>query len=54
MVEIKKEDFISEAKGFFNSYKKQIGKAIRETGNIIFIDFDDLSSFSPVLSEQLL
>jgi len=50
----KTEDLIIEAKNFFNFYKKKIGKSIREGQNIIFVNFEDLASFSHILSEELL
>ncbi|MEM4625708.1 MAG: minichromosome maintenance protein MCM [Candidatus Pacearchaeota archaeon] len=54
MDKLKTEEIIIEAKNFFNFYKKEIGKSIRETGNIVFIDFSDLASFSPTLAEILI
>lgn len=51
---IKTEEFISEAKGFFQSYKKQIGEAVRTGENVVYVSFEDLSSFSPKISELLL
>jgi len=55
--EIKKstEDIIIEAKKFFEFYKKEIGKSKRESAyNVVFIDFNELASFSYELSENLL
>jgi len=51
---MKKEDFEAEVKNFLNFYKKNIGKSIRETENVVFIDFNELMSFSPKLSDFLL
>ena len=51
---LKKEEFVVEAKNFFNSYKKKIGEAIRESERVIFISFNDLASYSPELSEAIL
>ena len=51
---LKTEDLVIESKNFFSSYKKQIGRSIREGHNVIFINFDDLASFSHILSEELL
>lgn len=48
------EDMVSEARNFFNSYKKEIGRSIRAGEKIIFIDFNDIASFSHILSETLL
>ena len=51
---LKKEEFIAESKNFFNTYKKKIGEAIRESERVIFVSFNDLVSFSPELSEAIL
>ena len=53
MAEKKTDELILEARNFFNSYKKEIGKSVREGKNVIYIDFDNLSSFSHELSELL-
>jgi len=53
MARIKTEELIIESKNFFNFYKKEIGKSIREK-NVIYVGFDDLASFSHVLAEELL
>ncbi len=51
---MKSEDLMTQSRNFFNFYKKEIGKSIRSGKHIIYIDFDDLSSFSHTLSEQLI
>ena len=48
------EDLIAEAKRFFETYKKEIGRSIRENKKVILVDFDDISGFSPGLAEELL
>ena len=48
------EEFITEAKSFFTEYRKQIGESIRKGKKVVFINFDDLASSSPVLSEALI
>ncbi len=48
------EDFIIEAKSFFEDYKKQIGESIRKGKKVIYVNFEDLASSSPVLSEALI
>ncbi len=53
MAEKKTEELIFEARSFFNTYKKEIGKSIREGKNVIYINFEDLSSFSHELAELL-
>ena len=54
MVEKKSEDLIIEAKSFFNSYKKEVGKAVRAGANVIYVNFEDLASFSHNLAEFLI
>ena len=54
MDKLKTEEIIVEAKGFFNFYKKEIGDAIRKEQKIVYINFNDLSSFSHKLSDALL
>ena len=54
MVDKKSEDLAIEAKNFFSSYKKEIGKDIRGGKNIIHLNFNELSSYSPNLAEQLI
>jgi replicative DNA helicase Mcm len=48
------EELIAEAKLFFDTYKKEIGESIRKGKKVIFVNFDDLSSNSPVLAEALI
>jgi replicative DNA helicase Mcm len=48
------EELIIEAKGFFETYKKEIGKSIREDKKVVQIDFNDLAEYSHGLSETLL
>ena len=47
------EERINEAKQFFDTYRKEIGQSIREDKRVIIVDFNDLSSFSPQLAEEL-
>ena len=53
MVEKKTDELVLEARNFFNSYKKEIGKSVREGKSVMFIDFENLASFSHELSELL-
>jgi len=53
-MERKTEDLILEARNFFDSYKKEIGKSAREGKNIIFLEFNDLLSFNHELAELLI
>ena len=48
------EERIVEAKGFFDTYKKEIGQSIREDKRVIHVDFNDLASFSHQLAEEVL
>lgn len=48
------EEKIAEAKGFFDTYRKEIGQSIREDKNVVFIDFNDLVAFSHKLGEELI
>ncbi len=54
MPELKSEELISEAKLFFETYKKDIGESIRKGRKVVFVNFDDLASNSPVLAEALI
>ncbi|PIN77618.1 AAA family ATPase [Candidatus Woesearchaeota archaeon CG10_big_fil_rev_8_21_14_0_10_34_12] len=51
---LKTEDLIIEAKKFFDFYKKEVGKSIREGRKVIYLHFSDLSSFSHALGDSLL
>jgi len=53
MEEKKTDDLVQEAKRFFNYYKKELGESAKE-GNVVFLNFSELSSFSPELSEMIL
>ncbi len=48
------EELIIEAKSFFNTYKHEIGESIRKGKKVVFINFNDLASHSPILSEALI
>jgi replicative DNA helicase Mcm len=48
------EELIIEAKSFFETYKKEVGESIRKGRKVVFVNFDDLSSNSPVLAEALI
>ncbi len=48
------EELITEAKSFFETYKKEIGDSIRRGKKVVFVNFDDLSSSSPLLAEALI
>ncbi|MEM3074926.1 MAG: minichromosome maintenance protein MCM [Candidatus Pacearchaeota archaeon] len=51
---LKTEEFLIEAKSFFQAYKKQVGEAARRIENVVYINFEDLANFSPKISELLL
>lgn len=48
------EELISEAKQFFDAYKKEIGESIKKGHKVIFLNFEDLASSSPVLAEAMM
>jgi len=48
------EELLREAKGFFETYKKEIGRSVREDKKVILIDFEDLAEFSHKIAEELL
>lgn len=48
------EEIVSEAKLFFDTYKKQIGDARRKGRRVVYINFEDLASNSPMLAEALI
>jgi len=50
----KHDELILEAKGFFDSTKKELAQAIRAREKIIPINFPQLAEFSPTLSESLI
>lgn len=50
----KKEDLIIEAKGFFDFYKKEVGSSLRKGKNVLYLDFQKISEYSKVLSDELL
>lgn len=48
------EELVSEAKLFFETYKKEIGESVRRGKKVVFVNFGDLASNSPVLAEALI
>jgi replicative DNA helicase Mcm len=50
----KKQELELEAKRFFEAYRKEIGKSLRGNDQVVKLDFDVLSQFSPMLSEKLI
>ncbi len=53
-MEVKKKDLELEAKNFFESYKKEIGKSIRKENKVIYIDFKSLAKFSPNIADKII
>lgn len=47
------EELSLESKNFFDYYKKEIGKSMRQGDKVIALSFDHIAEFSPVLSESL-
>ncbi|MBU1135933.1 MAG: minichromosome maintenance protein MCM [Nanoarchaeota archaeon] len=54
MPDKKTEELVREARNFFETYKKEIGKEIRQGKSVISLEFKDISSFSHELAELLL
>jgi replicative DNA helicase Mcm len=50
----KNEDLMTEAKKFFDFYKKDFGKSIRKGSNVINLDFIKLTEFSNSLPDGIL
>ncbi len=50
----KKQELELQAKDFFDNYKEDIGKSLRENNHVIKLNFEALSQFSPTLSEKLI
>jgi len=48
------EDLITEAKSFFDIHRKEIGESIRKGRKVVFVNFRDLSTTSPILAEALI
>jgi replicative DNA helicase Mcm len=48
------EELITEAKSFFEAYKREIGESRRKGKRVVFINFEDLAEDSPMLSESLI
>ena len=53
-VKVKNEEIISEAKNFFDYYKKEVADSLRKAKNVILLDFMKLMEFSSFLSDQIL
>ncbi len=50
----KKEEFLIEAKNFFEFHKKELGDDIKKGDNVIHLDFIKLTEFSNKLSDEIL
>ena len=50
----KKEEFLIEAKNFFDFHKKALGESIRKGQNVVHLDFIKLTEFSNKLSDEIL
>jgi replicative DNA helicase Mcm len=51
---INQDDFLTEAKEFFEANKKEIGKVAKAGEKIVLIDFQEFSAHSPELAEKLI
>lgn len=50
----KKDELMSNAKNFFEFYKKELGESIRKGNNIIYLDFMKITEFSNLISDNIL
>lgn len=48
------EELMTDAKNFFESYKKEVGDSIRKGKNVVYLDFIRLTEFSNNLAEEIL
>ncbi|MDP2924801.1 MAG: LAGLIDADG family homing endonuclease [Nanoarchaeota archaeon] len=48
------EEIIAEAKLFFETYKKEVGDSIRKGRKVVFVNFSDIASNSPILAESII
>ena len=51
---INQDELLTEARGFFETQKKEIGQGAKEGVRVIQVDFHDLSEHSPELAELLI
>ncbi len=51
---LKNEEILTEAKNFFNFYKKSLSDSLRSSEKVIYIKFGDLAEFSHEIAEKLL
>ena len=48
------EEYLNEAKAFFETYRKEIGRVAKAGEKIVHINFEDFSAHSPELAENLI
>lgn len=51
---LKQDDLVLEAKGFFDTYKKEMGESIRKDEGVMSLSFPKLADYSPKLADQVL
>ena len=51
---INQDEFILEAKGFFELNRKEIGAVVKKGEHVVKLDFNDLAEFSPDIAEKLI
>ncbi len=51
---LKQEELLIEAKNFFETHKKELLESRRKGNNVIFLNFESLSKFSKLLSDEIL
>ncbi|MBS3080063.1 minichromosome maintenance protein MCM [Candidatus Pacearchaeota archaeon] len=48
------EELVGESKLFFDTYKREIGDSFRKGKKVVYVNFDDLASTSPLLAEAII
>ena len=51
---VNQEELLIEAKNFFEAHKKELLEARRKGSNVAFLDFESLSKFSKILSDEII
>jgi replicative DNA helicase Mcm len=51
---INQDEFILEAKNFFELNRKEIGVVVKKGGRIVKVDFNELTEFSPDVAEKII
>ncbi len=51
---INQDEFLIDAKNFFETNRRTIGEVVKSGDKVVSVDFQELSAYSPVLSESLI